>query len=442
VLPLFLFMGQMAFSAGLSRHAFEAGEKWLGRIPGGLAAATVFGCAIFATICGSSVATASTMARVALPEMLRQNYMPRLAAGCIAAGGTLGVLIPPSGILVVYSIVTQVSLVDLFIAAFVPGILTAVVYVVGIYAWVKINPTLAPRDDARVTPTWGERFASLGRAWELLILFAAVMGMIYLGIATPTEAAAMGAFFLGRQSWLAGFLLQFGEIGVGVATKAGAQDACLASLVEALAEFFPSPPIGSAEISAAWRALSGGHGGDQPCLSAQHGGRRGRSAAGGTPLVVALRAEGVLEIIVGARQARDGVAVEQPSAVAAADPAEVADGTAQATGAVAVAGHGAEQAIEAVLDGAGGLVVMVVQDVRGLVHPVVGPLDVRPVRGGLLQATPDQGLQPRERRRGPPFSATRSRLPATASSRVLSFRPEAASGGRPSSVMALRTAAQ
>jgi tripartite ATP-independent transporter DctM subunit len=206
VLPLFLFMGQMAFSAGLSRHAFEAGEKWLGRIPGGLAAATVFGCAIFATICGSSVATASTMARVALPEMLRQNYMPRLAAGCIAAGGTLGVLIPPSGILVVYSIVTQVSLVDLFIAAFVPGILTAVVYVIGIYVWVKINPTLAPRDDARVTPTWGERFGSLGRAWELLLLFAAVMGTIYLGIATPTEAAAMGAFFsllavLRRRGW-------------------------------------------------------------------------------------------------------------------------------------------------------------------------------------------------------------------------------------------------
>jgi tripartite ATP-independent transporter DctM subunit len=206
VLPLFLFMGQMAFSAGLSRHAFEAGEKWLGRIPGGLAAATVFGCAIFATICGSSVATASTMARVALPEMLRQKYMPRLAAGCIAAGGTLGVLIPPSGILVVYSIVTQVSLVDLFVAAFVPGILTAVVYVVGIYVWVKINPALAPRGDARVAPNWGERFSSLGRAWELLILFAAVMGTIYLGIATPTEAAAMGAFFsllavLRRRGW-------------------------------------------------------------------------------------------------------------------------------------------------------------------------------------------------------------------------------------------------
>ncbi len=195
VLPLFLFMGQMAFSAGLSRHAFEAGQAWLGRIPGGLAAATVFGCAVFSTICGSSVATASTMARVALPEMLRQGYMPRLAAGCVAAGGTLGVLIPPSGILVVYSIVTEVSLVKLFVAAFVPGVMTAAIYILGIYIWVKIRPELAPRPDVATTTSVRERFASLGRAWEVLILFAAVMGTIYLGVATPTEAAAMGALF-------------------------------------------------------------------------------------------------------------------------------------------------------------------------------------------------------------------------------------------------------
>jgi C4-dicarboxylate transporter, DctM subunit len=206
VLPLFLFMGHMAFSAGLSRQAFEAGQTWLGRIPGGLAAATVFGCAAFSTICGSSVATASTMARVALPEMLRQRYAPRLAAGCVAAGGTLGVLIPPSGILVVYSIVTQVSLVDLFVAAFVPGVLTAVVYVAGIYAWARLRPEVAPRDAALAAPGWGERIGSLARAWELLILFAAVMGTIYLGIATPTEAAALGALFsllavLRRRGW-------------------------------------------------------------------------------------------------------------------------------------------------------------------------------------------------------------------------------------------------
>lgn len=195
VLPLFLFMGHMAFAAGLSQSAFEAGQKWLGRIPGGLAAATVFGCAAFSTICGSSVATASTMSRVALPEMLRQGYMGRLAAGCVAAGGTLGVLIPPSGVLVVYSIMTDVSLVKLFVAAFVPGVMTAIIYIIGIYIWVKLKPELAPSQVGKAPPTWREKFAALGKTWELLILFAAVMGTIYLGIATPTEAAAMGAFF-------------------------------------------------------------------------------------------------------------------------------------------------------------------------------------------------------------------------------------------------------
>jgi len=193
VLPLFLFMGHMAFAAGLSARAFEAGQKWLGRIPGGLAAATVFGCAAFSTICGSSVATASTMAKVALPEMLRAGYQARLAAGCVAAGGTLGVLIPPSGILVIYSIITQVSLVKLFLAAFVPGVLTAVIYIFGIWVMVKLNPALAGSRVA-VRYTYGEKFRSLGSAWEVLLLFAAVMGTIYLGVATATEAAALGAF--------------------------------------------------------------------------------------------------------------------------------------------------------------------------------------------------------------------------------------------------------
>ncbi len=195
VLPLFLFMGHMAFSAGLSKAAFDAGQKWLGRIPGGLAAATVFGCAAFSTICGSSVATASTMAKVAIPQMLRQGYMPRLAVGCVAAGGTLGVLIPPSGVLVIYSIMTDVSLVRLFIAAFVPGVMTAVIYIIGIYIWVKLQPGLAPDPKLAERPSMKEKLVSLAQTWELLILFAAVMGTIYLGVATPTEAAAMGAFF-------------------------------------------------------------------------------------------------------------------------------------------------------------------------------------------------------------------------------------------------------
>lgn len=206
VLPLFLFMGHMAFAAGLSESAFAAGQKWFGRFPGGLAAATVFGCAAFATICGSSVATASTMSRVAMPEMLRQGYMPRLAAGCVAAGGTLGVLIPPSGVLVIYSIMTDVSLVKLFVAAFVPGVMTAIIYIIGIYVWVKMKPELAPQLKGAAIPSMREKMQALGKTWELLLLFAAVMGTIYLGIATPTEAAAMGAFFsliavLRRTGW-------------------------------------------------------------------------------------------------------------------------------------------------------------------------------------------------------------------------------------------------
>lgn len=218
VLPLFLFMGHMAFSAGLSKQAFDAGQTWLGRVPGGLAAATVFGCAAFSTICGSSVATASTMAKVALPEMLRKGYAPRLAAGCVAAGGTLGVLIPPSGVLVVYSIMTDVSLVKLFMAAFVPGIMTALIYIAGIYIWVKVSPGLAPDESKEPAPSWGEKFRSLGRTWELLILFAAVMGTIYLGIATPTEAAGMGALFsliavLRRKNWKPNVLVGLRETG-------------------------------------------------------------------------------------------------------------------------------------------------------------------------------------------------------------------------------------
>jgi tripartite ATP-independent transporter DctM subunit len=223
VLPLFLFMGYMAFEAGLASKAFDAGQRWLGHIPGGLAIATVFGCAAFSAVCGSSVATASTMARSALPEMLKRGYKPSLAAGCVAAGGTLGVLIPPSGILVVYSFITEVSLVKLFIAAVIPGILTAVIYMTGIYLMVKAWPDLAGGDGGIVRSTWRDRFASLGRAWEVVFLFAIVMGSIYLGIATATEAAAVGAFFamlmvLTKPQALSKLKVGLWETGAGVST--------------------------------------------------------------------------------------------------------------------------------------------------------------------------------------------------------------------------------
>ncbi|MEZ5653928.1 MAG: TRAP transporter large permease [Burkholderiaceae bacterium] len=192
IIPLFLFMGHLAFSAGLSSRAYTAARSWVGHVPGGLAMATVYGCAGFATVSGSSVATAATMAKVAVPEMLNAGYSARLAAGCVAAGGTLGVLIPPSGILVIYSIATGVSLSELLIAAVVPGVLTALLYALGIAVMVRRDPSLVPTQrPARAS--WRERTRSLLGAWEAGLLFLLVMGSIYLGVATPTEAAAVGA---------------------------------------------------------------------------------------------------------------------------------------------------------------------------------------------------------------------------------------------------------
>jgi hypothetical protein len=188
--------------------------------------------------------------------------------------------------------------------------------------------------------------------------------------------------------------------------------------------------------------LPGGYGSDQASLAAQHGRGRGGLPPGRAPLMVALGAKLMLEVVVGARQIRDRVAVEQPRTVATGDLAEVVDGAAETARAVTVTEHGANHSVEAALHRGSLLGLRIGQDVGRLVHPRIDPLDVGPQPGRLLQATLDQILETRERRRAPPFSATRSRLSATASSRPLSFRPDAASGGWPSSVMALRTAAQ
>src|SRR3954470_6042863 len=188
--------------------------------------------------------------------------------------------------------------------------------------------------------------------------------------------------------------------------------------------------------------LPGGDGSDQAGLAAQHGRGRGGLPTGRTPLMVALRAKLMLKVVVGARQIRDRVAVEQPRAVAAGDLAEVVDGAAEAARAGRMKDHAANQSVEAALHRGRILGLLIGQDVGRLVHPGIDPLDGGPQRGRLLQTALDQILEARERRRAPPFSATRSRLSATASSRPLSFRPDAASGGWPSSVMALRTAAQ
>lgn len=196
VVPLFMFMSQMAFVTGMSRRAFEAANIMTSGLRGGLATASVFACAVFSTVSGSSIATASSIANVAIPEMRAAGYSNRLAAACVAAGGTLGVLIPPSSILVIYGLATGTSVVQLFIGALIPGILTALAYIIGITVVGYLSPrTVGGRaHQSRVTIV--DRFKSLLMTWEAALLFVLVIGSIYLGIATPNEAAAVGAFMV------------------------------------------------------------------------------------------------------------------------------------------------------------------------------------------------------------------------------------------------------
>jgi len=190
VIPLFVLMGQVAFHAGISRRLFNAAYHWLGAMPGGLAMSTVGACTAFGAICGSGPATAATMASVALPEMKRYKYSMELGCGAVAAGGSLGMLIPPSVVFIVYAIMTEQSVGKLFIAGIVPGILIALLFCLTIYLNCKLRPHLGP---AAQRFTWGAKFASLTGVLETLILFVVVIGGMFQGFFTPTEAAAVGA---------------------------------------------------------------------------------------------------------------------------------------------------------------------------------------------------------------------------------------------------------
>lgn len=194
VIPLFLLMGQFAMHAGLSRALFGAANAWLGHRPGGLAMAAVGGCAGFGAICGSSLATAATMARVALPEMRRYGYSGALATGSLAAGGALGILIPPSVVLVIYAILTEQSIGKMFLAAFVPGGLAALGYMLAIAVYVRYRPDAGP---AGMRSSMRQRLASLLDVWSVVLIFALVIIGIYRGWFTPTEGAAVGAFGTG-----------------------------------------------------------------------------------------------------------------------------------------------------------------------------------------------------------------------------------------------------
>ena len=190
VLPLFILMGYFAYYAGITRDLYWTARQWLGHLPGGLAIATIFGSAGFAAACGASTASAAVMGRIALPELKKFGYDDKVSAGCVAAGGTMATMIPPSVLLVIYGFIAEESIGALLLAGFLPGLLEAFSYSLLLFLRFKVNPSLGPPME-RVP--WADRVKSLKGVWGIVTLVVLVMGAIYAGIATPTEAAAVGA---------------------------------------------------------------------------------------------------------------------------------------------------------------------------------------------------------------------------------------------------------
>lgn len=201
IIPLFLLMGQFATLSGMSAALFRAAESFLGHKRGGVAMSAIGACAGFGAICGSSLATAATMGQVALPELRRYGYPGSLATGALAAGGTLGILIPPSVILVIYAILAEQNIEKLFVAALVPGLLAAAGYVLAISVWVRVSPNAAV---VRERTSWPERLQALSAVWPVVLIFTLVVGGIYMGVFTPTEAAAVGAAGTGTLALFSG----------------------------------------------------------------------------------------------------------------------------------------------------------------------------------------------------------------------------------------------
>ncbi|HHS94028.1 MAG TPA: TRAP transporter large permease [Rhodobacterales bacterium] len=211
IVPLFLLMGHFATIGGMSQALFKAAESWLGHRRGGVAMAAIGACAGFGAICGSSLATAATMGRTALPQLRKYGYSGGFSTATLAAGGTLGILIPPSVVLVIYAILAEQNIAKLFLAAIAPGVLAAVGYVITISIYVRLNP-----DSAGLRPPvpYRDRFAALVEVWPVLVVFALVVGGIYGGLFTPTEGAAVGALGTG--------LIAFAGKGLDLAALSGA----------------------------------------------------------------------------------------------------------------------------------------------------------------------------------------------------------------------------
>ena len=191
VIPLFVLMGNFAFAAGMSEGLYDVAHKWLGRLPGGLACATIAACAGFGAICGSTTATAATMGTVALPEMRKYRYDDALSTGTVSVGGTLGIMIPPSTPMIIYGIIAQVSIGRLFAAGVIPGVLLAALLILSVVIMVKRNPEIAPKSDKF---TFMEKIKSLKGIVNMVILFGFVFAGMFSGVFTINEAAACGAF--------------------------------------------------------------------------------------------------------------------------------------------------------------------------------------------------------------------------------------------------------
>jgi tripartite ATP-independent transporter DctM subunit len=232
VVPLFILMGQITFHAGISRRLFDTAYKFVGHLPGGLAMATVAACAGFAAICGSTNAAAATMATVALPEMKRYHYSMVLGTGTVAAGGSLGILIPPSVIFIVYGILTEQSIGKLFVAGVLPGIILSLLFVLAVYIWVKVRPEMAPKGPRT---SLGSKISSLKGVIETLLLFALVMGGLFIGFFTPTEAGAIGA----GGAIILGFVTRrLGWKGLMQALKESTRISCMVMVIVAGATMF------------------------------------------------------------------------------------------------------------------------------------------------------------------------------------------------------------
>lgn len=193
VIPLFVLMGQISFNSGIAKRLFDAAHKFIGHIPGGLAMATVVGATVFKAICGSSPATSATFAFVAVPEMDRYNYDRRLSTGVVATVGTLGILLPPSVTLIIYGIITDLSIGRLFLAGIFPGLLIAALFIAVIYGWCRINPAIGPKSEKY---SWEARLKTMPEVLIVMVIFSLVIGGILGGFFTPTEAGSVGTFLV------------------------------------------------------------------------------------------------------------------------------------------------------------------------------------------------------------------------------------------------------